>query len=347
MRIAIINQFAPPDESPTGVLAGELADFLRRRGHCVQLISADSGYRQRGSPRGSRVLTEMLAHLRLFWRCLGFRKPEVLLALSSPACLPVTVAAAASLKRCRFAHWAMDVYPDVAVALGELKQHGLVHRITGWAMHLAYRRAAPLVTLTPNMALALGVPAKLCPPWSPMGLEWPSVDPGRTEPFTWLYSGNLGRAHLYRPLLLAQKQLEDRGVPAHLVFQGGGHSIPGAQALAGELGLENCRFRGYAPREQLLPSLFEASVLVATQEPASSALLWPSKLAVMRHVPRPLLWVGSESPSVDAECFLPDDSAGIARWIEAQVAELADLPYSPPRRPEADLEQWHQWLTNP
>jgi colanic acid biosynthesis glycosyl transferase WcaI len=345
VRIGIVNQFAPPDESPTSVLAGELADHLRSCGHDVRLISCDGGYRNERKNRRGRLLHELCAHLKLFWKCLWYRKADVLLAFSSPACLPATVATAAWLKRCRFAHWAMDVYPEVAVSLGEITADGIVYKITSAAMRRAYRRAKPLVALSPRMAETIGEPAEICPPWPPTSHAWPDAPPSPSRPFTWLYSGNLGRAHLFRPILLAQQKLESRGIPAHLVFQGAGHSLAEARAFAEELGLENCHFRDYAPRDGFLESLFAANVLVATQAPETDGLLWPSKLAVMHHIPRPLLWVGSGSPSVEATTFSPQDANGIAGWIEQQLSDPPQISYNPARHPERSLELWNRWLT--
>ena len=344
MKVGIVNQFTPPDDAPTAVLAGELAAYLEGEGHEVHLISCGSGYRQRRSFKGSRIISELCAHLRLLWKCLRFRKADVLLALSSPACLPATVSLAARLKRCRFAHWAMDVYPEVAVALDEIPRGGLLHRMTAAMMRKAYRRADPLVALTPTMAKAIGEPAEICPPWPPGGLQWPVASDSRPATFTWLYSGNLGRAHLHRPLLMAQKKLEERGIPAELVFQGRGHLIAEAKKFANELSLRRCTFRDYVPKEDLLRSLFDANVLVATQNPATDGLLWPSKLAVIRHVPRPLLWVGDSDPSIDASAFAPDDIDGIAAWIENQVSQPSKFEYSPPEPPQQALQHWNQWL---
>ena len=344
MRIAIVNQFAPPDEAPTGVLAGDLAEHLRSGGHEVRVIACDAGYRSRRPSGARRLLHELRAHISLFWKSLFFRRADVLIALSSPACLAATVAFAARLKRCRFVHWAMDVYPEVAVALDEIKPNGMVHKFSGWAMRRAYRRSDPLVALTPAMAEALGQPAEVCPPWAPANLKWPASTSSPSTPFTWLYSGNLGRAHVFRPLLLAQKILEDAGCPAALVFQGGGHSIPEARAFAEELGLTRCEFRDYAPRDQLLASLFDANVLIATQSPETAGLLWPSKLAVMKHVPRPALWIGREEPSIPAAHFETDDADGIADWIQRQVSDPNPPEYIPPSPPAASFKKWRSWI---
>lgn len=344
MRIGIVNQFAPPDESPTSVLAGELAEHLRSVGHDVELIACDGGYRNRRSVGGSRLLRELRAHLSLFWKCLRFRKADVLIAMSSPAILPATVSFAARLKRCRFSHWAMDVYPNVAVALGEIRKSGMIHRITSRLMRGAYQRAKPLVALTEEMREIIGEDAQICPPWAPTGLEWPSASRSPSTPFTWLYSGNLGRAHLFRPLLLAQKKLEDRGIDAHLIFQGSGPSLPVAKLRASELGLQNCEFRDYAQRGELLKTLFDANVLVATQNPDTAGMLWPSKLAVMNHVPRPILWVGDDLPLERVQRFSEDQTDEIAAWIEQQMRDPQQLPYSPTASPTESLRRWQNWL---
>ena len=76
-------------------------------------------------------------------------------------------------------------------------------------------------------------------------------------------------------------------------------------------------------------------------------MLWPSKLAVMNHVPRPILWVGDDQPLERATRFSPDDITGISTWVELQLNSPQALAYDPPKpQPEAALGRWEQWLCN-
>ena len=344
-----MNRFIPPDESPTAVLAGELAEHLQAHGHNVELIavSESTGYRS-GSKRGlSRAVEEILCHGKLFWKTLLARRGDLLLCLSSPACLPVTAAVAAALKRTRFAHWAMDVYPEIAAALDEIRSNGMVDKVSDALMNWAYGRTDLLVALDSDMQGALetkGHRAEICPPWFPHHFEWPESDPGTAAGglFTWLYSGNLGRAHEWKCLLDAQAILEQTDARITLVFQGRGAAKQEAQAYAEALGLQRCKWHDYVDKGNLLKSLFTADLLIATQRPETLGLLWPSKLAVLARVPRPLLWVGPSNGAIaksftalpHAGAFSPDDARGIADWVRKHATQPPRLAYAPPTAEE-------------
>lgn len=146
-----------------------------------------------------------------------------------------------------------------------------------------------------------------------------------SAPWTWLYSGNLGRAHEWRTLLDAQARLEARGLPIHLAFQGDGAARVPAMACAEQLQLRSCEWRGYVAEVELLPALLDAQVLVATQRPETRGLLWPSKLALLERLPRPVLFVGPPGGAISERLrrrgntgiFAPDQAQAVADWIEA------------------------------
>ena len=351
MRILIVNRFMPPDEAPTAVLAGELAQHLRTSGHEVACVASSANYRTKGRFKLPRAFEELVSHIILFAKMVFTPKADLLICLSSPTCLAVTAALASKLRHKKFAHWAMDVYPDVAVQLGEIRDGGVMHRVTRALMHWAYGKADTLVALDEDMQSLFameGHHSSVCGPWTPLGLDWPEKDSeagAPDKPIRWVYSGNLGRAHEWRSLLEAQKLLESECPGAfELVFQGGGASQPAAKSYADELDLQACQWVGYAPKEGLLESLFDADVLVATQTPSTKGLLWPSKLAVVRHVPRPILWVGPIQSAVSSELSSRPLTAtiGISPTPKKTARAIADwlleiwglperrIPYAPP-----------------
>lgn len=385
MRILLLNQFVPPDEAPTARLLGDLKAHLETLGCTVTLLGANTGY-QGGAKTGlSRLLRDAKAHLNLLWKGLRLGPFDWIVCLTDPPGLPFTSAVLARIKRARLAHWAMDVYPQVAVKLGALPD-GLPSRLVAAAMRFGYRNSAPLVALDEDMKQVLetcgGSRIQVLPPWPPLptpnslDLTPPKVEraagspsplsSARSEPFeasakngpsisdtqafkvqsstfnvqrsspisggatasqrTWLYSGNLGRAHEYKDLLEAQRLLESSGAPWQLVFQGSGPCRNEAQALASHLGLKNCLWQPYAPSDQLLPSLLAADVLIASQKESLQGLLWPSKLALMTLTARPILWLGPTQGQIAADLtaasplnglFNPGRPEAIAQWLSS------------------------------
>jgi hypothetical protein len=334
MRILFLNQYFPPDPAPTGILFREIADEFARLGHEVDFVDAGQDYRgtQRGGGRMKRELSALWQMLRE-----GRARPraDVVVSGTSPPCLGVIADRVARKHGAAHIHWAMDMYPELAIELGEIGRSSLVAKLTGWAMRGVYRRAKSVVALDDDMAVRFRA-QRLEPvcirPWV---LQQTQADDGAVRepeaPWTWIYSGNLGRAHEWETLLAAQALLEQRGTDVRLLFQGGGPSWKAAQAKAAILGLRRCDWQGYVASEDLPASLLRSEVLVATQLPVVRGLLWPSKLALMLTVPRPILFVGPPEGAIASELrgyphagvFAPGDAEGVAQWIAARRANRA------------------------
>jgi colanic acid biosynthesis glycosyl transferase WcaI len=333
MRVLILNQYFPPDPAPTGVLFGEIAEALRAQGHEVECVDAGQEYRA-GQGKGMRLLREIVALMRMLFRGV-FRKKRVHVVVSgsSPPCLAVVAGLIAFRHWAPHLHWCMDLYPEIAVALRELSR-GKLASIIGWFMGIAYRQAYLVVGLDSDMANHLNayrVNALECRPWVPAPMldalpSSPDAAPAPVKRWQWLYSGNLGRAHDWQTLLAAQAELEERGVEATLVFQGGGPSIEAARKRAGELHLKRVEWRPYAPEVELCASLLRAHCLVVTELPEVKGLLWPSKLALILGLPRLILFIGPKDGAIatllrkepHAGVFAPGDFAAVAHWIDAQ-----------------------------
>ena len=363
MRFLFINQYGPPDPSPTARLLGELADFLRRGGHEVAVVCQRQDYHGRPARGVRRMGRELRALASLAWAGLqvGQPAPDVVLALSSPPGVLVVAALLARWHRARLAHWAMDLYPELAVALGEVPA-GLISRSVRAAMGWAYRRAALVVALDEDMRTHLretyGINAEVLAPWPPAqaAVQIDAAHPGPVPPpWTWLYSGNLGRAHEWKTLLDAQQVLEKRGLPVHLLFQGDGAAVPEARTYADQLGLQQCRWKGYATEDGLIASFLAAGAVVVTQRPVTRGLLWPSKLAALVHLPRPILWVGPANGGIArhlteggrAGIFAPGQAEAVADWIEEIHRHPPVLPVSAGAQAtiQAGCAALQQWLT--
>ena len=249
----LINKFIPPDQAPTAVLLGELGKALEDAGFVVDYLGDSSEYRQQELSLYQRAGRELLLHGKLVCRGIAARRPDLVIALSSPPGLLLSAVPIGLRHRAPVFHWCMDVFPEVAASLGVIRENGLLHRTIRGLMHLACRRCHAVVALDTEMKRVLdraGIECRVQPPWPPLSLQQsarkaasalsPVPDPAdrRTPPTTqhpasppsqpstkppyWLYSGNLGRVHEWETLLRAQKILEEKGVPLTLIFQGSG-----------------------------------------------------------------------------------------------------------------------------
>jgi len=333
-RFLLLNQFVFPDPAPTARLLGEVAAELRARGHETVLVGDRASYHGHKTLFGSRALRELSSLVRLFFRAVFTRRVDAIVCLTSPPLLPVVAKLARFRHRgAKLIHWAMDLYPEVAVSLGEVREGSLLHRITAAMMSRVYRSCDLIVALDEDMAdrIALhGAGCEIQLPWPPaIHEETPATrnhPRPANRPTVWLYSGNLGRAHEWRTLLDAQHQLEKEGTEIDLVFQGGGAEREAAREYAGTLGLTRCHCQPYAAEADLILSLLEADVLIATQRPETKGCLWPSKLALTLLLDRPLVWVGPNDGAVTALlkgsghfCFEPGKASSLAETLKILV----------------------------
>jgi putative colanic acid biosynthesis glycosyltransferase WcaI len=363
----LVNQFVPPDLAPTARLLDELSHGLRERGWTVRFLGRNAFYRQ-GSVGGvKRWMRDLAAHARLCLQGLSGARPDIILCLTDPPALVFTMKCLSLLRGAKLAHWPMDVYPQIAAALGALKVDSFIYKAISSASHWALRRSAAVVCLDEDMRQALSPMSSsvTIAPWLPGKIIVPDSLPLRDESkIRWLYSGNLGRAHDYETLLRAQKILEDADAPFELVFQGGGASRASAQQLAVDLRLHSCLWQEYADDGQLISSLLSAQILIASQKEATRGLLWPSKLALLQALPRPIVWVGAPAGAIAASLrshdglsgiFAPGDAAALAEWLVTHAGEFqsaARLPVSSDAiREKLDIQRknsvqtWHDILS--
>jgi colanic acid biosynthesis glycosyl transferase WcaI len=327
MRILFLNQYFPPDPAPTGILFRELADDLEKRGHKVDFVDAGLDYRAT-QKKGGRMKRELASLWRMLREGRARLRADVVVSGTSPPLLAVIADRVARAHKARHFHWAMDVYPEIATALGEIKPNSLIAKVTGWASGRAYRNAEKIVALDADMAALFsghGVSAAIIRPWVFKTVLERIAPPTPPEgEWTWIYSGNLGRAHEWETLLRAQALLEARGVDATLLFQGGGPSWPLAQARAKQLGLLRCKWSGYVPEDEIRSSLLARHALVVTQLPSVQGMLWPSKLGLVMTLPRPILFVGPEKGAIARELAQyshatsvePGNADAVAAWVE-------------------------------
>ena len=142
MRILFLNQYFPPDAAPTGILFREVADEFLRLGHEVDFVDAGQDYRG-AQGGGGRMKRELAALWRMLREGRARPKADVVVSGSSPPCLGVVADRVARKHGAAHIHWAMDMYPELAVELGEIGRDSLVAKVTRWAMRMAWHPGLP------------------------------------------------------------------------------------------------------------------------------------------------------------------------------------------------------------
>jgi glycosyltransferase involved in cell wall biosynthesis len=329
VRVLILSQHFTPEITAARARVDAFARGLAERGHEVEVVCEapshpqgviETGYRGRAVTRrrmdGIRVRyvwvrtrpEKTLANrLLLYGSYAGMatlagavsRRPDVILASSPP--LPAAAAAAALAARHR-APWVMDVrdlWPEVAVALGELSNPAMV-RGAEWLERRLYESAAAIVTVNepfreeiagrcsqpdkvsvlPNGTTRLFLDAASSPPdRGAAGL------PG--DRFVWAYAGNIGLAQGLETAVDAARLLGDG---FRLVILGDGPALPALRERAAGAAAGTIEFRE-AVQPQLAVRLMRAADALLVPLATSPALrkFVPSKLFDCCAVGRPVV----------------------------------------------------------
>ena len=236
MRIFVFTQFFPPEVGATQTRLATFVRHLAEQGHDVEVICevpnhpqgiVHEGFRGRALVRrradGLRIHHVWVAtnRTKTTWTRLAFYgsyalaatlvgfalpRPDVILASSPP--LPVAVAGAVVARR-HGVPWVMDVrdlWPEAAVALGELadpRALALAERLERWL----YRDATWIVGVTEPFLRIIGKKTRdpqkisiISNGTTPLWVEGARLEPDRAslglpgEPFIWTYAGNVGPA---------------------------------------------------------------------------------------------------------------------------------------------------------
>ena len=360
IKLKIINQFFPPDYAATGQLIEELAHNLKGRGYIEVFTSQPSyAFDRDDSPRleSQASLVVRRSQAARFWpqRIRGKavagaiffvrtalhllrhadRRGLVLLT-TAPPFLPVLGYLLSRVCQIRYVCLLYDLYPDIAIELGVIEQQHWIAKLWDRLNCLTWQQAAAIIVLSESMKARIlakqpGIDAKIAviPSWvDPEQIvprqkqdNWFAQEHGLVEPFTVLYSGNMGRCHDMDTLFDAVVRLRD--TPIRFVFIGSGEKRKDFQQRVVELNLTNCLFLPYQSRENLPFSLTACDVSIVSISEGMEGLVAPSKLYSALASGRPIVSICPENSYLNdvftqANCGTTvrnGDSKGLAEYL--------------------------------
>ncbi len=365
LGVVILSQYFHPEVGATQTRARELAKAFHRAGHRVTVIcevpNHPSGiippeYRGKACYRDEldgftvlrvRVaaspvknfrtrlafyLSYMIMAALAAFRRLG--KVDLVVATSPP--LPVAAAgwALAFLRRAHFVMDVRDLWPDAAVALGELSKPWMIRAAASLERFL-YRRARLITVVTRGFAdaiVAKGIPREKLH-WAPNGTLPELFSPERTDPdlrerlglgdrFTITFAGLMGIAQGMEFLLdVAASYRNDPAV--RFLFMGDGPLRSLLTERAASAGLDNVIFHPQVPLDEAAPYLNASDLLLVPlrADPVFDTFI-PSKLFDFLACRPPVLLAvpGEATALLDASgggvAALPEDLESFRAGIE-------------------------------
>lgn len=370
--LLFVNQHYYPDFASTGQHLTDLAEHLAAAGHDVSVLCSRGKYlagsldvpkeevhhgvhihRVQGTSfgRGShlgRIVDYASFYVQALLRVLRARDYDYVVTLTTPPLLGFVGAALKKLRGQRYGIWSMDLHPDAEEAVGMLTPGSPLSRLLHALNDAGYRNADFVVDLGAFMKRRLeakGVrPERLhtIPVWSkkdevePMPLaENPLLDEwGLRGKCVVMYSGNAGLAHRFDEVLAAMHTLKNHP-ELFFLFIGAGPRKQEILDFAERNGIENFRYLGYLPREQLRYSLSAASVHLLTLRSDMAGIAVPGKLYGIMAAGRPTVMVGPEA-SEPAQTILQEDVGFVVDPDRQGAAATARLVESLLRLAESD-----------
>jgi len=273
---------------------------------------------------------------------LSSSKGSIHLYTTNPPFLGVVGAMVSLFRRHRYLLLLHDAYPQMAVWVGTIRARGRVDRIWHAMNRLTYRRAEQTIVLCEAAKTLVCDTYGIDPARVHVIHNWADGDElrpkpksesqfakaqGLIEPFTLLYSGNLGLYYEFETLLDAAEML--RGENFRLVLIGSGGRRKWLEEQIAKRKLSNTRLLPYQPFDKLPDSLTACDASLVTIAKGVEGISFPSKLYSALAVGRPIVALSEEHSELRAlvqehdvgRWFRVGDAAGIAAGVRQMMKE--------------------------
>ena len=368
MRLLVITPHFTPDTAPTGVVVSALVEEWCRLGHHTHVVTSLPWYQEhrvadgwtgraaRRGYHGTATLTRLFpfpvrkdhtgrraAAFGAFtamaaMAAIATRGPfDAVVAVSPPITLAFAARLAAWRHGCPMVLNVQDVFPDVAVTVGELRSPRLI-RSAGRLERAAYRASDAVTVLSADVEV--NITAKVASLGHPPVVETiPNfVDSENLRPLDRLtdyrhehrlgdrivvmYAGNLGHSQPLDLVLEAARRHRHRDDLVY-VINGGGVRFQDLASAAN--GLPNLVVVGYQPADRLPEVLATGDIHLVLLKAGLASASVPSKAYSVLAAGRPV--VASVDPGSEVARMVTDAGAGFAVPPDDPEALVAAVEY--------------------
>lgn len=301
-NIIFLNQMAGPlfrelaedisqEWSPALLFTG-YPDTLKAGSIGSLSIIATPEYRRKNN--ATRILSWIQYFVCVLFRCWCQWRGALLFVVSNPPFIGIIGYLFKRLRGQRYVVLIYDIYPDLLVRFGRLKQSGLITRLWRRINRLTWENAEVVFTLSDQMAGNLerwfdvsktrAGKVIVVPNWADVDWIQPVAKDkndfakkyNQVEKLTVMYSGNLGQTHDIETILGSATRLKENDA-VHFMIIGEGAKKSLVEKTKREDGLDNLTVLPFQP-ENVLPALLSTGDLaVISLDKGSEGLMVPSK----------------------------------------------------------------------
>ena len=252
-------------------------------------------------------------------------KGEIFLYTTNPPYLGFVGAFISLIRKHKYVVLLHDSYPELAVWVGKIRKDGFIDKLWRWCNKIMYRRAKQVIVLS-DAAKELVVNnygpdpnrVHVIPNWAdPTELQpKPKEDSafakehGLIEPFTLLYSGNLGLYYEFDMILEGAQRLQEENF--RLVFTGAGGQRKSIEQKIKDLDLTNTLLLPYTPQDQFNDALNGCDALLVTIAKGIDGISFPSKLYTSLSVGKPIVAFSSSTSELRTKVEVNN----VGKWVE-------------------------------
>lgn len=371
-HILFLSYFFTPDSLSTASLMSELAQDLRQiYGHQVTVITTTPHYNPlpeslakqplrprwgqwlqeselngirvlhvQVAPKGSRVWTRAFDYLRfhILGTLIGWwlvNKPDILLVPSPPLTIGLQAWLLGLLQRAPYIYNVQEVYPDVAVRLGVLRNR-LVIRLMEWLEIFIYDHARMITVISEwfrRALLAKDVPAdkmRVISNFVDTDFMQPGTRPNEFSTahnldgkFVVIYAGNVGLTQSFEAMLATAQNLAHLS-DLHFMIVGGGARWTWLEEELVQKKIKNVTLLSYQHRSHMQQIYGSADLCLVPMKPGMAQETFPSKIYEIMAAGQPVI-VAAETDSElawiveNAHCgwaVPPEDAPALTTAIE-------------------------------
>jgi len=275
---------------------------------------------------------------------LGKNRGTVFVYTTAPPYGAFVGAVCRLLRRQTYCTLLYDSYPHLGVWVGTFRKGGVIERVWHWVNRRMYKGASRAIVLckaaarllTDNYPIDPSIIRQI-PNWADGDKLYPvskaDTDFAKAndlvEPFTLLYSGNMGLYYEFETVLKAAELLKDE--PFRLVLVGGGGKKPWCEEQVEQRGLTNTVVLPYQPFETLNDSLNACDASLVTISEGIEGISFPSKLYTSLAVGKAIVAVSEERSELrdivaDGDCGVwaaLGDAEGLAGHLRTMMRDTA------------------------
>lgn len=366
MKLLILSEFFYPDKSSTPKVLTELAEDMVEYGLDVDVITSKTSYKAENSYLKDRekykninikrvystefnrnnfvgrIINYITFLISTFMSVILKKDYDCILMVSNPPILPIVGYLVNKIRQKPYIYLLHDVYPDIAVKVGAIKEKGIMFKSMSFINKKIFRSASKIIVLGHDMKQNLldkGVPSdkiEIITNWADRNKIYKiskdnsfSINNNINKTFNIVYTGNIGRFHDIETILDSAMKLKNNNM-IKFIFVGDGYKKKLIEDFTKINNLKNIKLIGYQYGEDYNQLLNSADIFITTLDKGIEGLGVPSKTYSYLAAGKPIIAIMNSNSEIGSlvennNLGIQVDSGDSEKIVEYIINIITDL----------------------